>query len=203
MISTAYDTLRAAATALAALAALLVLVPSAHADAQPKVALETSLGKIVLELDAAKAPATVENFLEYVKSGHYDGMIFHRVIDGFMIQGGGFTEELEQKPTRAPIQNEADNGLKNERGTIAMARTGNPHSASAQFFINVKTNDFLNHRSKDMRGWGYTVFGKVIEGMDAVDAIRSVKTGACGQFPKDCPKTPVVIKKASLVVEAK
>ena len=134
------------------------------ATANPRVALETNKGKIVLELDAVKAPKSVANFLEYVKSGHYDGTVFHRVMAGFMVQGGGFDTRLEQKATRPPIQNEADNGLKNNRGTVAMARTPDPHSASAQFFVNLVDNASLNHKSKDAQGWGYTVFGKVVEG---------------------------------------
>ena len=199
MISNSRPVLRSTAMAIAPLVALILASGAARADDQPKVALETSLGKIVLELDAAKAPSSVENFLAYVKSGHYDGTIFHRVIDGFMIQGGGFDKDMQKKPTRPPIQNEADNGLQNKRGTVAMARTNDPHSASSQFFINVKDNAFLNHRGKNMRGWGYTVFGKVVEGIDVVDAIKKVETGACGPFPKDCPQTPVVIEKASLL----
>ena len=165
---------------------------------KPRVALETSKGRIVLELDAAKAPKTVENFLAYVRSGHYDGTVFHRVIDGFMVQGGGFDAKMTQRPTRASIQNEADNGLKNSRGTVAMARTSDPHSASAQFFVNTVDNGFLNHKSKDVQGWGYAVFGKVVEGMDAVDAIAKVKTLKDGQF-KDAPVEPVLITKATVL----
>ncbi|NBO15833.1 MAG: peptidyl-prolyl cis-trans isomerase [Betaproteobacteria bacterium] len=152
-------------------------------------------GTITLELDHDKAPATVDNFLAYVNSGHYDGTIFHRVIDGFMIQGGGFTEDMSQKPTLDPITNEANNGLRNDRYTIAMARTSDPHSASAQFFINVGDNDFLNHTAPSRQGWGYAVFGRVIEGTDVVDAIRQVKTGRSG-FHDDVPKEPVVIDTA-------
>ena len=152
-------------------------------------------GTITLELDHDKAPATVDNFLAYVNSGHYDGTIFHRVIDGFMIQGGGFTEDMSQKPTLDPIDNEANNGLRNDRYTIAMARTSDPHSASAQFFINVGDNDFLNHTAPSRQGWGYAVFGRVIEGTDVVDAIRQVKTGRSG-FHDDVPKEPVVIETA-------
>ncbi|WP_455198381.1 peptidylprolyl isomerase [Kaarinaea lacus] len=164
----------------------------------PRVRLVTNLGDIVIELDQAKAPKTVENFLAYVNEGFYNGTIFHRVIDGFMIQGGGFTQDFQKKPTRAPIENEANNGLKNERGTIAMARTPPPHTATAQFFINVVNNDFLNFRSETARGWGYAVFGKVVEGMDVVDAIRHTPTGSGGPFPKDVPMTPVVIQSASM-----
>ena len=168
------------------------------ADAHPRVLMETSLGNIVLELDRTKAPKSVENFIKYVQDGFYDGTIFHRVISNFMIQGGGFTSDYTQKPTRAPINNEADNGLQNMRGTIAMARTGDPHSATAQFFINTVDNDFLNHSAPNPRGWGYAVFGKVVEGMDVVDKIRAVSTGSGGPFPTDVPKVAVVIKKVSL-----
>ena len=163
-----------------------------------KVALNTNQGRIVLTLDAAKAPKTVANFVEYVKSGHYSGTIFHRVIDNFMIQGGGFDTKMQQKDTRAPIQNEADNGLKNDLGTIAMARTNDPHSASAQFFINVSNNSFLNHTAKNPQGWGYAVFGKVSEGMDVVNKIKGVATGSAG-FHQDVPRTPVVIETAEVI----
>ena len=162
------------------------------------VKLHTNHGVITLELDADKAPLTVANFLAYVESGHYNNTVFHRVIDGFMIQGGGFEPGMNQKPTGEQIKNEADNGLKNERGTIAMARTQAPHSATAQFFINVADNDFLNHRSPDLQGWGYCVFGKVSEGMDVVDAIRKVKTGSSG-FHQDVPKEDVIIERAEVV----
>ncbi len=162
------------------------------------IKLHTSLGVITLELDAEKAPKTVKNFIEYVESGHYNGTIFHRVIDGFMVQGGGMTPDMQQKPTRDTIENEANNGLKNERGTIAMARTQAPHSASAQFFINVADNEFLNYRSPDLQGWGYCVFGKVVEGMDVVDKIRAVKTGRRGFF-QDVPNEDVIIERAEVV----
>ncbi len=162
------------------------------------VKLHTSLGVITLELDTEKAPVTVENFLAYVKAGHYDNTVFHRVIDGFMIQGGGFEPGMKQKDTGEAIKNEADNGLKNERGTIAMARTQAPHSATAQFFINVADNDFLNYRSPDLQGWGYCVFGCVSEGMEVVDQIRSVKTGSKG-FHQDVPVDDVIIERAELV----
>lgn len=152
-------------------------------------------GTITLELDAEKAPKSTENFLNYVNSGHYDGTIFHRIIDGFMIQGGGFIPGLDQKPTQAPIENEANNGLKNDAYTIAMARTSDPHSASAQFFINVKNNDFLNHTAPTSQGWGYAVFGKVVSGQDVVDALRKVPTGRRG-YHDDVPKTDVLISKA-------
>jgi peptidyl-prolyl cis-trans isomerase B (cyclophilin B) len=161
------------------------------------VKLHTNFGTIVLELDAAKAPETVKNFLAYVEAGHYDNTIFHRVIDGFMIQGGGFEPGMSQKPTNAPIQNEAANGLKNDRYTIAMARTGDPHSATAQFFINVKDNAFLNHTAPSGQGWGYCVFGKVVEGMDVVDKIKGVKTGSKG-FHQDVPVEDVIIQKAEV-----
>lgn len=165
-----------------------------------KVALNTNFGRIVLDLDEAKAPKTVANFVEYVKSGHYNGTIFHRVIPGFMIQGGGFDSAMSQKPTKAPIENEAGNGLKNDVGTIAMARTQDPHSASAQFFINVKNNSFLNHSGKTVQGWGYAVFGKVTEGMDIVSKIEGVKTGNKG-YHGDVPLEPVVIESAEVVAE--
>ena len=185
------------------IAALIIMVTTSSATASekkkenPEITLETTKGKIVLQLDQEKAPNTVSNFLDYVKSGHYNGTVFHRVIKGFMIQGGGFTSDMQQKPVKDPIQNEADNGLKNKRGTIAMARTPNPHSATAQFFINTVDNPFLDHKSKDMRGWGYAVFGKVIEGMEVVDAIASVKTGTKG-IHQDVPIEPVVILKATV-----
>ena len=178
-----------AARALAAVA--LCLASSAPALAQ-KVKLVTTMGDIVIELDAAKAPKTVDNFLQYVKSGHYDGTIFHRVIGNFMIQGGGMTPEMAQKPTRAPIPLESRNGLTNLRGSVAMARTNDPNSASAQFFINVKDNDFLD-AAKARDGNGYAVFGKVVSGMDVVDKIKAVPTG-----PGDVPLQPVVIKSASV-----
>ena len=171
---------------------------AAPAARAPRVALDTSKGRIVIELDAAHAPKTVDNFLSYVRAGHYDGTVFHRVIDGFMIQGGGFTPDMVQKPTRPPIANEADNGLKNKRGTVAMARTGDPNSATAQFFVNTVDNAFLDFRSKDPQGWGYAVFGKVVEGLDVVDAIVKVKTASKGPF-QDVPAEPVVIRKAAVV----
>lgn len=163
-----------------------------------KVALNTNFGRIVLELDEVKAPKTSANFVEYVKSGHYNGTIFHRVIPNFMIQGGGFEANMNQKSTKASIENEANNGLKNDIGTIAMARTQDPHSASAQFFINTKNNDFLNHSSKTVQGWGYAVFGKVVEGMDVVTAIEKVRTGNKG-YHGDVPVEPVVIESAEVV----
>lgn len=162
------------------------------------VILHTNMGDIKLELDKAKAPATVENFVQYVKDGHYDGTIFHRVIGNFMIQGGGFDKSMHQKSTRDSIKNEANNGLKNVIGTIAMARTQAPHSASSQFFINVNDNDFLNFTSEDTRGWGYAVFGKVVDGMDVVNNIKSVKTSNYGGH-ENVPVDPVIIEKAVLV----
>jgi len=165
----------------------------------PKVELHVAgQGVITLELDEQKAPKTVANFLNYVKKGHYDGTIFHRVIDGFMVQGGGFAPGMNQKPTDAPIENEANNGLKNDKYTVAMARTSAPHSASAQFFINVADNEFLNHKSPTPNGWGYAVFGKVVGGQDVVDAIKGVATGNRGGHG-DVPKADVVIEKAVVV----
>jgi cyclophilin family peptidyl-prolyl cis-trans isomerase len=165
------------------------------ADINPKIVLETSKGKIVLELFPGNAPETVKNFLNYVDAKFYDGMIFHRVIPKFMIQGGGFTTDMKRKTTRAPIKNEADKGIKNDRGTIAMARTGDPHSATAQFFVNSKNNDFLNYSSKTQQGWGYAAFGKVVDGMKTLDAISAVKTETVGGS-RDVPAVPVVITSA-------
>ena len=162
--------------------------------ADPTVEVTTNHGSFVITLDPASAPISVENFLRYVDAKHYDGTVFHRVIPTFMIQGGGFDQQLEKKPVQAPIQNEAANGLKNTRGTVAMARTGDPHSATAQFFVNVTDNAFLDHQAKDGQGWGYAVFGKVTSGMDVVDKIKGVPTGASGPFAKDAPQTPVVIQ---------
>lgn len=162
------------------------------------VKLHTNHGVITLELDAARAPDTVANFLQYVNDGHYANTVFHRVIDGFMIQGGGFEPGLKQKPTRAPVRNEAANGLKNDAYSIAMARTSDPHSASAQFFINVSNNDFLNHTAPNAQGWGYCVFGKVVGGMEVVDKIRKVRTGNRGMH-QDVPVEDVVIEKAEAV----
>ena len=166
--------------------------------ADPKVLLHTSMGDITLALDADNAPATVENFLQYVRDGHYDNTVFHRVIDGFMIQGGGMEPGMKQKPTRAPVANEAGNGLKNARYTVAMARTSDPHSATAQFFINVADNAFLDHKGPSPQGWGYCVFGKVVDGADVVDRIKSVSTGTTG-FHQDVPREDVVIVKAEEV----
>jgi peptidyl-prolyl cis-trans isomerase B (cyclophilin B) len=171
-------------------------VQAEGSNKMPQVKLETSLGDIVIELNQEKAPETVANFLSYVKDGFYDGTIFHRVIGHFMIQGGGFDETFSQKETKAPIQNEADNGLSNKRGSLAMARTGDPHSATAQFFINVVDNDFLDFKGKVPSGWGYAVFGEVIDGMDVVDKIREVETGMKGPH-QDVPTKDVVIIKAT------
>jgi peptidyl-prolyl cis-trans isomerase B (cyclophilin B) len=159
------------------------------------VILYTNYGKIALELDQEHAPKTVANFLDYVRAGHFSNTLFHRVIDGFMIQGGGFTPDFQPKPTGAPIENEAGNALKNERYTVAMARTNDPHSATAQFFINVADNDFLNHRSRDANGWGYCVFGRVVAGTDVVDRIKDVPTGNRGMH-QNVPKQDVLIERA-------
>ena len=164
-----------------------------------QVKLTTNFGDIVIELDAEKAPITVANFLEYVKAGHYENVVFHRVIKGFMIQGGGFQPGMQEKKDKRPsIQNEADNGLKNDKYTIAMARTMEPHSASAQFFINASNNDFLNHSGKNVQGWGYAVFGEVIEGREIVDAIEKVATGSKAGH-QDVPKEDVIIEKAEII----
>ncbi len=162
------------------------------------VELQTSMGRITLRLDAKKAPKTVENFVTYVKDGHFDGTIFHRVINGFMIQGGGFDAKMVQKPTRDTIENEADNGLQNKAYTIAMARTSEPHSASAQFFINVADNEFLNFKAPTGNGWGYAVFGEVVDGKDVVDQIKAVKTSNSG-FHQDVPVETVLIEKATVI----
>ena len=173
--------------------------PSAQAaeSDHPRVAFETSHGAFVLELDRETAPETVANFLAYVRDGFYEGTVFHRVIAGFMVQGGGFTEEFRQLQTRAPVRNEADRGGRNDRGTIAMARTSDPHSATAQFFINVVANDFLNHKAPTPQGWGYTAFGRVVEGMETVDRIAAVETGSRGPF-NDVPKEAIVIREARI-----
>lgn len=165
--------------------------------ANPIVDVTTNQGKFAIELDPEKAPKSVENFLAYVDANHYAGTIFHRVISTFMVQGGGYDAKYERKPTRPPVENEAFNGLKNTKGTVAMARTGEPHSATAQFFVNVMDNAFLDHSGKDAQGWGYAVFGKVIEGMDVVDKIKDVKTGPAGPFQKDAPNQPIVIESIS------
>ena len=179
------------------LAALIFSFTTATAGTLVK--LQTNLGDIVIELNDEKAPKSAANFLSYVNDGFYNGTIFHRVIDGFMIQGGGFTENLQKKGTKAPIENEANNGLKNVKYSVAMARTNAPHSATAQFFINVVNNSFLDHRNPSPRGWGYAVFGKVVQGTEVVDKIRKIPTGPGGPFPKDVPQAPVIIENASVM----
>ena len=169
-------------------------MPVAH------ILMTTTVGAMTLELDADNAPKTVENFLSYVSNGFYDGTIFHRVINNFMVQGGGFTAEMEQKATQAPIENEANNGLKNGHGTIAMARTQDPHSATAQFFINVQDNDFLNHTGENMQGWGYAVFGKVTDGEEVLDKIRGVQTGSQAGH-QDVPVEPIIIESVTLIAD--
>ncbi len=178
---------------------LLASISSSAYAANPRVIMTTNLGAITIELNAEKAPKTVGNFLNYVQKGFYNGTIFHRVIGNFMIQGGGFTADFQKKPTGAAIMNEANNGLKNVYGSIAMARTGDPHSATAQFFINVKDNDSLDFRAPTPRDWGYTVFGKVVKGMKVVEKIRNVATGSKGPFRQDVPQTTVIIEKIELV----
>lgn len=188
-----------AAGALAVLCGVVFAADAPRKGGNPMVLLETSLGTIKVELYPDKAPVSVKNFLAYVKEGHYDGLIFHRVIRDFMVQGGGFTKEMKERGSKhPPIRNEADNGLKNDRGTLAMARTSVVDSATAQFFINTVNNDFLNHRAKTPQGYGYAVFGKVVEGMDVVDKIRAVRTGNVGMF-QDVPLQPVTITKATAV----
>jgi peptidyl-prolyl cis-trans isomerase B (cyclophilin B) len=175
---------------------------SAVPAGNPRVALQTTKGRIVIELYADKAPKTAKNFLDYARSGQFNGTIFHRVIPGFMVQGGGFTPDMTEKPTRPPIPNEADNGLQNQRGTLAMARTGDPNSAAAQFFINVANNGSLNFRGKTPEGWGYAVFGNVVEGMDVVDAIVQVPTTTKGPY-ENVPVQPIVIQKATVLPAVK
>jgi cyclophilin family peptidyl-prolyl cis-trans isomerase len=184
-----------------ALAALLAFAPVVQA-ADPRVELKTTRGAIVLELYPDKVPKTVANFLQYVQDGHYDGTVFHRVIDGFMIQGGGFDRNMTQKPTRAPVPNEAANGLKNANGTVAMARTSDPNSATAQFFINVKDNDFLNYREPTLQGYGYTVFGKVVSGMNVVSEIAKAATGNTGPH-QNVPREAIIIESARVLPDAK
>jgi len=188
---------------LRTIGAVLALLVSIHAGAaNPQVELKTSMGAVVIELYPDKAPATVENFLQYVKDGHFEGTTFHRVIPGFMIQGGGFTPDFKEKPSRKPVRNEAANGLKNTTGTLAMARTPDPHSATAQFFINVSDNDFLNFRFPTAEGYGYTVFGKVVKGMDVVERIVKVQTGPGPAPHANVPVKPIVIEQARLVAPA-
>lgn len=185
-------------TALALAAVTLLPGFTLANQTNPMIKLTTNKGDITIEMYANEAPVTVQNFLGYVESGFFDGLIFHRVINGFMIQGGGFTPDMQQKSAGDPIQNEADNGLKNEPGTIAMARTGDPHSATAQFFINLENNEFLNHTAKNPQGWGYAVFGKVTEGMDVVKQIGGVSTGRVGPY-SDVPEESVIIEKIQLL----
>ena len=175
------------------------VISNLQAAEKPKVHFKTTMGDFTIELEPDKAPQTVANFIEYVRAGHYDGLIFHRVIKAFMVQGGGFDKNYTKMPTRQPIENEADNGLPNERGTIAMARTGDPHSATNQFFINVKYNGFLNHQSKSPKGWGYTAFGRVIDGMNIVGRISRMETGPGGPFPSDVPVKQVIIEKVKII----
>ncbi len=191
-------TILAAAGLTSILAAPLPSMAAPTSKKRTMVKIQTNKGAFVLELDAAKAPETVANFLQYVKDGAYDNTVFHRVINGFMVQGGGFEPGMKQKPTRAPVKNEADNGLKNDKYTVAMARTNDPHSATAQFFVNVADNDFLNFRSPTPQGWGYCVFGKVVEGTEVIDAIKAVKTGNKG-FHQDVPVEDVIIEKAEII----
>jgi cyclophilin family peptidyl-prolyl cis-trans isomerase len=187
---------------ISACAISLLLTINANAfAANPKVRMETTKGTVIIELYPDKAPKTVENFLRYVNEGKYDGTIFHRVIKRFMNQGGGFTADFKKVDTFAPIQNEADNGLKNKRGTLAMARTGDPHSATNQFFINTVDNAFLDHSSKTARGWGYCVFATVVDGMDVMDRIAKVQTGANGPFQQDVPMEEILIQKISVIEE--
>lgn len=189
------------ARAIPTLLTILLLPISVLASGNPIVRMTTSQGVVELELLPEKAPATVKNFMDYVEAGHYDGTLFHRVIPGFMIQGGGFEPGLRQKATREPVRNEADNGLKNTRGSVAMARTMEPHSATAQFFINVADNDFLDHRDKSLRGWGYAVFGRVTKGMDVIDRIAQVPTTSVGPH-QDVPRTDVLIQKMQVISAA-
>ncbi|MEY4195351.1 MAG: hypothetical protein RLZZ226_1719 [Pseudomonadota bacterium] len=190
------------ALSLCTLTAQALEKPNMTDASAPYVKFHTSLGDVVLKLDAEKAPATVSNFLTYVREGHYDGTLFHRVIPGFMAQGGGFNTDFAQKPTHAPIKNEADNGLKNRRGTIAMARTNDPQSATAQFFINFADNAFLDYKNPTPQGWGYAVFGEVVEGMAVIDQMATIPTGRGGPMPSDVPKTPIVLEQAGIIETA-
>jgi len=178
---------------------LLTVCGSVLAEDRPRIMLQTNMGEIVLELDAERAPTSVQNFMGYVNSGFYNDTLFHRVIDGFMVQGGGFTGEFMKKQTKRPIRNEANNGLKNQAYTIAMARTNAPHSATSQFFINTVDNANLDHTAPTGRGWGYAVFGRVVEGFEVVDSIGTVATGSQGPFPRDVPKEPIYIQSASVM----
>jgi cyclophilin family peptidyl-prolyl cis-trans isomerase len=180
-------------------AELVLMLNSPMILAGTEVNIDTNFGQILLELEDERAPKTVENFLRYVREGFYEGTLFHRVVTNFVIQGGGFTPDFTQKETLPPIPNEANNGFKNVRGSVAMARTGDPHSATSQFFINLKDNSFLDHQAPTVQGWGYTVFGKVIKGMEVVDKIGQLPTGSGGPFTRDVPQTPVVINKMSII----
>ena len=180
---------------------IFAVIGNLQATGKPKVNFKTTMGDFTVELEPNKAPQTVANFLQYVRAGHYDGLIFHRVIKAFMVQGGGFDKEYSKIPAGQPIENEADKGLPNERGTIAMARTNDPHSATNQFFINVKFNGFLNHQSKSPQGWGYTAFGRVIDGMNIVGRISRLETAPAGPFPSDVPVEQVIIEKAKIISE--
>ncbi|HIG79647.1 MAG TPA: peptidyl-prolyl cis-trans isomerase [Cycloclasticus sp.] len=187
-----------------AIIAALLFSTATYATDKTKMSMTTikfttNQGDIVLELDGEKAPNTVKNFVAYVEDGFYEGTIFHRIIPNFMAQGGGFTSDFKQKKTQNPVDNEADNGLKNDRGTVAMARTNDPHSATGQFFINLSDNGFLNHSSKTSQGWGYAVFGKVTEGMDVIDTMAAIPTGSGGMFPTDVPQEEVIIEKAEVI----
>ena len=179
------------------------LLSGLAAAANPQVEFKTNVGSFVVELYADKAPATVDNFLRYVNDGFYQGTIFHRVIPGFVVQGGGFTKDYQQKPTREPVKNEAANGLKNVTATLAMARTNDPHSATAQFFINLKDNDFLDHRAPNPREYGYTVFGRVVKGMDVVQKIAAIPTGAGGPFPAEVPQQTVIVEETKVLTATK
>lgn len=185
----------------ASILSLFILSSSAYASDNPKVLMETSMGNVTLELNPEAAPKSVKNFLSYVNDGSYENTIFHRVIKRFMNQGGGFTADFKKKPTRAPVPNEADNGLKNDKGTIAMARTNAPHSATNQFFINTADNAFLNHKSKTSRGWGYAVFGKVTQGMDVMKLIEKTSTHRNSIGMSDVPVDAIVIKKMSVITD--
>ena len=195
---------RAIALVAAVVFSLAGLVGTADAQtsavAKPKVQFKTTMGDFTIELEPERAPKTVANFLSYVREGHYDATIFHRVIGNFMVQGGGFTGDMRQKPVKGPVANEADRGLKNERGTIAMARTSDPHSATAQFFVNLKANPFLDHRAKTGEGWGYTAFGRVVDGMNIVVRIGLAKTGPKGGHD-DVPLDAITIEKATIIAE--
>jgi len=180
-----------------------ILFAGIVAAANPQVEFKTNVGSFVVELYADKAPATVDNFLRYVKDGFYKGTIFHRVIPGFVVQGGGFTKDYQQKPTREPVKNEAANGLKNTTATLAMARTSDPHSATAQFFINLKDNNFLDHRAPNPREYGYTVFGRVVKGMEVVQKIAAIPTGAGGPFPAEVPQQAVIVEETKVLPATK